>query len=56
MKLVLQWNQIEKAKDDIFTGEERFRPDELCELLEIALVENKFEFVKLCKLFHLYEK
>ena len=48
MKLILQWNQIEVAKNEIFTGEESFRPAELCELLELALVENKPDFVKLC--------
>jgi hypothetical protein len=47
----MQWNQLEMARDEIFTGTEQFRASELCELLEIALVNNKPEFVKLCKRF-----
>jgi hypothetical protein len=38
---------VNLAKNEIFTGEERFSPGQLCELLEIALVENKPEFVEL---------
>lgn len=49
MKLSLQWNRIDIAKSDIFTGDEHLHPDQLGKLLEIALIENKPEFVKLCE-------
>ena len=35
------------ARDEIFTGEEEFRPDQLEDLMEMALVENKATFVEL---------
>jgi transient receptor potential cation channel subfamily M protein 8 len=47
MKMIMQWNQLEMARNEIFTGQERFKAAELCELLEIALVSNKPNFVKL---------
>jgi hypothetical protein len=55
MKLILTWNQVDLARNEIFTGEERFSPEQLTELLEIALVENRPEFVKLRKNLY-YEK
>jgi hypothetical protein len=48
MKMIMQWNQPDMAKEEVFTGTEQFRAAELCELLENALVDNKPEFVKLC--------
>jgi hypothetical protein len=48
MKMIMQWNQLDMARDEIFTGQEQFKATELSELLEIALVDNKPEFVKLC--------
>jgi hypothetical protein len=35
------------AKSDIFTGEEEFQPNQLENLMEIALIKNKPKFVKL---------
>jgi hypothetical protein len=35
------------AKSDIFTGEEKFQPNQLENLMEIALIKNKPKFVKL---------
>jgi transient receptor potential cation channel subfamily M protein 2 len=49
LKLALQWNRIDIAKSDIFTGDEHLSSEQLSKLLEIALIENKTEFVKLCK-------
>jgi hypothetical protein len=45
--LAIQWNSVDIAKSDIFTGEEEFKPNQLNNLMEIALVENKPKFVKL---------
>ena len=36
-----------KAKSDIFTGEEMFEPIQLENLMELALIENKPNFVEL---------
>ena len=47
MKLALYWNRIDIAKSDIFTGEEIFDSTQLSKLLEIALIDDKPEFVKL---------
>ena len=47
MKLALQWNRSDIAKTDIFTGEEDFRQTQLAKLMEIALIQNKYEFVEL---------
>jgi hypothetical protein len=35
------------AKSDIFTGEEKFEPNQLDNLMELALIENKPNFVEL---------
>jgi len=35
------------ALSDIFTGEEEFQPNQLENLMEIALLKNKPKFVKL---------
>ncbi len=35
------------AKSEIFTGEEEFKPNQLENLMEIALIKNKPKFVKL---------
>ena len=35
------------AKSDIFTGEEKFEPNQLENLMELALLENKPNFVEL---------
>lgn len=45
--MAIQWNSVDIAKSDIFTGEEEFKPNQLNNLMEIALVENKPKFVKL---------
>jgi hypothetical protein len=47
LKLAIEWNRIDIAKNEILSGDERFHHDELGKLLEIALVNNKPEFVKL---------
>lgn len=45
--MALQWNRIDIAKSDILTGDENIHTDQLSKLLEIALAENKPEFVEL---------
>ena len=46
--LALKWNRIDMAmKNELFSGEYRPSQAELSKLLEIALIENKPEFVKL---------
>jgi hypothetical protein len=47
LKLALLWNRDDIAKNDIFTGEEEFKQYELYHLMEIALIENKPEFIEL---------
>ena len=47
LKLAIQWNRHDIAKTDIFTGEENFEPNQLANLMEIALIENKPQFVEL---------
>jgi hypothetical protein len=43
----LQWNRTDIAKNYIFTGEEEFKPYQLHNLMEMALIQNKSEFVEL---------
>jgi hypothetical protein len=47
LKLAITWNRYDIAKNDIFTGEENFHPKDLEDLMELALVENKPNFVEL---------
>ena len=47
LKLALQWNRGDIAKAEIFTGEEEFKSHELNSLMELALLENKPNFVEL---------
>ncbi len=47
LKLAIDWNRKDIAKNETLSGDERFNHDELGKLLEIALVDNKPEFVKL---------
>ena len=47
LKLALQWNRNDIAKTDIFTGEEEFKSYQLANLMEMALIQNKPEFVEL---------
>jgi hypothetical protein len=47
LKLALQWNRSDIAKSDIFTGEEEFKPYQLATLMEMALIQNKPEFIEL---------
>jgi hypothetical protein len=47
LKLALKWNQIEVARTNIFTGLESFKENQLFDLLEIAIIENKPDFVEL---------
>ena len=43
----INWNRYDIAKTDIFTGEEDFSISQLENLMEIALVKNTPNFVKL---------
>jgi hypothetical protein len=45
--LALQWNRVDIAKAEIFNGEELFTINQLNKLLELALIENKPDFVEL---------
>jgi len=47
LKLSLQWNRVDIAKSEIFTGEEEFTDSQRTHLLEMALVNDKPEFVEL---------
>jgi ankyrin repeat protein len=47
LKLALLWNRVDIAKTDIFTGEEEFTDKQKSNLLEMALVYNKPDFVEL---------
>lgn len=47
LKLAIKWNQIEVARANIFTGLESFKENQLFDLLEIAIIENKPDFVEL---------
>lgn len=47
LKLALKWNRIDLAKTEIFTGDEEFKPEQLFNLMQIALIENKPQFVEL---------
>ena len=46
-KLALQWNRVDIAKLDILTGEEEFTDEERDQLFEMALVQDKVEFIEL---------
>ncbi len=47
-KLALQWDRIDVVnKSDIFSGSDGLEPSQMEKLLEISLVENKPEFVRL---------
>jgi len=47
LTLALQWNRVDIAKMDIFTGEEVIEASELRELLKMALINDSPEFVEL---------
>jgi len=47
LKLALQWNRVDIAKIDIFTGEEKIEASELRDLLKMALINDNTEFVEL---------
>ena len=47
LKLALQWNRCDIAKNYIFTGEEEFKPNQLANLMELALLQDRPEFVEL---------
>ena len=47
LKLAISWNRIDIARELIFTGDESIKPDELNNLLEMALILNKPDFVEL---------
>ena len=47
LKLAIKWNQIELAKTEIFNGSESFQKEQLFSLMELAILENKPEFVDL---------
>lgn len=43
----MQWNRDDIAKSYIFNGEEEFKPGQLAILMEMALIQNKPNFVEL---------
>lgn len=43
----MQWNRDDLARSEIFTGEEDFKPGQLALLMELALIQNKPNFVEL---------
>jgi hypothetical protein len=45
LKLALKWNRSDIAKTEIFTGDESFNPVQLQSLMELAIIENKSDFV-----------
>lgn len=47
LKLALKWNRDDIAENFIFTGEDDLKPEELSILMEMALIQNKPNFVKL---------
>ena len=47
LKLAINWNRFDIAESDIFTGKEEFKPNQLENLMEIALIKNKPNFVQL---------
>ncbi len=47
LKLALQWNRDDIARNEIFCGDEEFRVSELNNLMELALIENRPSFVEL---------
>ena len=47
LKLALEWNRDDLVKTYVFTGEEDFKPYELANLMEMALIQNRPKFVEL---------
>lgn len=47
LKLALRWNRCDIAKNFIFNGEEEFKPYELANLMELALLLDRVDFVEL---------
>lgn len=45
--MALKWNRIDIAKSEILTGEDAFKNDELNTLMELALIEDRPEFVEI---------
>ncbi len=45
--MAIKWNQIDIAKSHIFNGEEDLKTYQLFSLMELAIVENKPDFVEL---------
>ena len=45
--MAIKWNQIEFARSNIFTGAESFTKKEFFSLMELAMVENRHDFVDL---------
>jgi hypothetical protein len=43
----MKWNLLEIAKHDVFNGIEYFQKNELFNLLEIALIDDRPNFVQL---------
>ena len=43
----MKWNLLEVAKNEIFTGDEAFKKNDLNNLLEMALIEDRPNFVQL---------
>ncbi len=48
LKLAMEWNRVDLViRNDVFANSESLEPYQMEKLLEIALIENKPEFVKL---------
>ena len=47
LKLAIKWNQVKIAKTHIFTGEEKLSKLQRYSLMELAIVEDKSDFVEL---------
>ena len=47
LKLTLEWNRVDLAKSDIFTGEEEFSNENKNDLFEMALVQDRPLFLEI---------
>lgn len=45
--MALKWNRVDIAKTDVLTGKESFQTEQLENLMQLALLENKADFAAL---------
>ena len=45
--MTIKWNKIEICRKYIFNGREKIKSEELFSLLELALIENRPDFIEL---------